>query len=63
MKRSSFSVFQCLGVVLLGFTVALSAAGASTPFFETDVWADPARPFSRGGAYSSEHYTKNEENE
>ena len=45
MKRSSFSVFQCLGVVLLGFTVALSAAGASTPFFETDVWADPARPF------------------
>ena len=45
MKRSSFSVFQCLGVVLLGFTVALSAAGAATPYFEADVWADPARPF------------------
>ena len=45
MKLTSSSVFQSLGVVLLGFTVALSAAGASTPYFEADVWADPARPF------------------
>lgn len=45
MKLTSSSVFHCLGVALLGFTAALRATGAATPYFEADVWADPARPF------------------
>lgn len=45
MKLTSSSVFQSLGVALLGFTAALRAAGAATPYFEADVWADPERPF------------------
>ncbi len=45
MKLTSSSVFHCLGVALLGFTATLSAFGAATPYFEADVWTDPARPF------------------
>ena len=45
MKLTASSVFHCLGVALLGFTAALRAAGAATPYFEADVWVDPARPF------------------
>lgn len=45
MKLTSSSFFHCLGVALLGFTAALRVAGATTPYFEADVWADPARPF------------------
>lgn len=45
MKLTFSSVFHCLGVALLGFTATLSAFGAATPYFEADVWTDPARPF------------------
>lgn len=38
-------LFRCISVMLLTVTVALGALNSSTPYFEADVWADPARPF------------------
>lgn len=38
-------LFRCIAVMLLTVTVALGALNSSTPYFEADVWADPARPF------------------
>lgn len=38
-------LFRCIAMMLLTVTVALGALNSSTPYFEADVWADPARPF------------------
>lgn len=38
-------LFRCIAVMLLTVTVALGALNSSKPYFEADVWADPARPF------------------
>lgn len=38
-------LFRCISVMLLTVTVALGALNSSKPYFEADVWADPARPF------------------
>lgn len=38
-------LFRCISVMLLTVTVALGGLNSSTPYFEADVWADPARPF------------------
>lgn len=38
-------LFRCISVMLLTVTVALGALNSPTPYFEADVWADPARPF------------------
>ena len=38
-------LFRCIAVMLLTVTVAFGALNSSTPYFEADVWADPARPF------------------
>ena len=40
-----------------------AAAGLAPEEAAEVLSGDPERPFSRGRAYSSEHYTKNEENE
>lgn len=38
-------LFRCISVMLLTVTVALGALNSSKPYFEADVWTDPARPF------------------